>query len=98
MFALRNDISLAFEITDHTRQLVGCDYFIKHCLFECDSQKWCEEDYRNFGKYVSSNIKRLAETVDETSYQLQSLLTKEKHLSIHFPLARQDKISYNNKR
>ncbi|MBQ9849800.1 MAG: hypothetical protein IJO36_03785 [Clostridia bacterium] len=82
LFALRNDISLAFEITDHTRQLVGCDYFIKHCLFECDSQKWCEEDYRNFGKYVSSNIKRLAETVDETSYQLQSLLTKEKQPQI----------------
>lgn len=77
LFSLRNDISLVFEISGHCRQLVGCDYFIKHCLFECNGQEWCGEDYKKFAEYVSSNIKYLAESVDETCYQLHPLTIKE---------------------
>lgn len=73
LFELRSDISLAFEIVDHKLQLVGSDYFIQHCLFECNGQKWNGEDYKNFAKYLSSNIKTLAENVDETVYRLQPL-------------------------
>lgn len=76
-FALRNDISLVFEITNHTRQLIGCDYFIHHCVFECNGQKWCGEDYKHFADYLSSHIKAFAESIDETCYQLQSLSVKE---------------------
>lgn len=77
LFSLRNDISLAFEISGNCRRLVGCDYFIKHCLFECNGQEWCGEDYKNFAEYVSSNIKYLAEPVDETCYRLHPLTIKE---------------------
>ena len=77
LFSLRNDISLAFEISGNCRQLVGCDYFIKHCLFECNGQVWCGEDYKSFAEYVSSNIKYLAESVDETCYQLHPLTIKD---------------------
>lgn len=77
LFSLRNDISLAFEISGNYRQLVGCDYFVKHCLFECNGQEWRGEDYKNFAEYVSSNIKYLAESVDETCYQLHPLTIKE---------------------
>lgn len=77
LFSLRNDISLVFEISGHCRQLIGCDYFIKHCLFECNGQEWCGEDYKKFAEYVSSNIKCLAESVDETCYQLYPLTIKE---------------------
>ena len=75
-FALRNDISLAFQIIDNTRQLVGCDYFIQHCLFESDNKQWIGEDYRNFAAYLSSHIKAFAETVDETAYRLDPLSIK----------------------
>lgn len=76
-FALRNDISLVFEINDHMRQLSGADYFIQHCLLECDVTKWVGSDYIDFGEYLSSHIKAFAETVDETNYQLHSLSANE---------------------
>lgn len=76
-FALRNDISLVFEIVDHKRQLLGSDYFIQHCLFECSGQQWNDENYKTFAEYLSSSIKAFAETVDETVYRLKPLLVNE---------------------
>ena len=77
-YSLRNDISLVFEILGHKRQLIGSDYFIQHCLFECNGQKWKGNDYINFSAYLSSSVKRFADTVDETAYRLHPLsLNKE---------------------
>lgn len=58
-FILRNDISLAFEILNHKRQLVGSDYFVQHCLFECNGEQWSGKDYMNYANYLSANIKKL---------------------------------------
>ena len=76
-FSLRNDIALAFEIVDCKRQLLGSDYFIQHCLFECNGQQWDGKDYKKFSEYLSSNIKAFAETIDETAYRLSPLSVKE---------------------
>lgn len=72
-FILRNDISLAFEILNHKRQLVGSDYFVQHCLFECNGEQWSGKDYMNYANYLSANIKKIAETTDESVYQLKPL-------------------------
>ena len=77
-YTLRNDISLVFEILGHKRQLIGSDYFIQHCLFECNGQEWNGDDYKNFSEYLSSSVKAFANTVDETIYRLKPLSINEK--------------------
>ena len=75
LYDFRNDISLIFEINGHTRQLIGVDYFIKHCLLECDVENWESTDYKNFGEYVSSKIKYFATNVNPQTYKLNILNT-----------------------
>jgi len=70
---LRNDISLVFHIENTSRHLIGCDYFIKHCIFESKNKKWVGKDYSDYSGFLSSNIKRIALTVDERPYQLSQL-------------------------
>lgn len=73
LFPLRNDISLVFEIVDSSRRLIGSDYFISHCFFESNNKKWNGLDYRNYAAYISSNIKALTMSADETLYELTPL-------------------------
>ena len=70
---LRNDISLVFQTKNNSRYLIGCDYFIYHCIFESKNKNWSGLDYLNYGKYLSTNIKAIALTVDESQYQLSEL-------------------------
>lgn len=74
---LRNDISLVFHIRDRSRYLIGCDYFISHCIFESKNIIWTEKNYRDYSEFLSSNIKAIALTVDETPYQLSQLCFRE---------------------
>lgn len=73
LFPLRNDISLVFQIVDDTRYLIGCDYFIFHCIYESDNKKWCGIDYTNYSAFISSNIKAIALDVEETEFGLSPL-------------------------
>lgn len=73
LFPLRNDISLVFEIVDGSRHFIGSDYFISHCLFESINKKWNGLEYKKFATYVSSHIKALAISTDETLYELTPL-------------------------
>jgi len=73
LFPLRNDISLVFEIVDGSRHFIGSDYFIGHCLFESNNRKWNGLEYKKFASYVSSHIKALAISTDETLYELTPL-------------------------
>ena len=72
LYALRNDISLVFEIVDKTRLLSGSDSFIKHCIFET-KRKWKGKDYKEFGEFLSASVKSIASTVDESPYRLSQL-------------------------
>ncbi|WP_024295838.1 hypothetical protein [Lacrimispora indolis] len=75
--ALRNDISLVFHIKNNSRRLIGCDYFIYHCIYESENKKWEGTDYRDYSEFLSSNIKAIASTVDEIPYQLSQLRFRE---------------------
>ena len=72
LYALRNDISLVFEIAGNTRLLLGSDSFIKHCVFET-KRKWKGQDYKDFAEFLSASVKAIASTVDETPYRLSQL-------------------------
>lgn len=75
LYALRSDISLAFEIIGNTRLLSGSDSFIKHCIFET-KRKWKGQDYKDFAEFLSASVKAIVSTVDEAPYRLGQL---------HFP-------------
>ncbi|MBR0599782.1 hypothetical protein [Sinanaerobacter chloroacetimidivorans] len=75
---LRSDISLVFEIVDDLKCLIGCDYFIYHCIYESENKEWVGIDYHGYAEFLSSNIKAIALTVDETQYLLSQLHFREK--------------------
>lgn len=74
LYLLRNDISLVFQIENNYRQFIGCDYFIYHCIFESDKKSWSGVDYQNYAEFISSSIKAIALTTDETQYHLPALI------------------------
>lgn len=76
-YTLRNDISLVFHIENNSRHLIGCDYFVYHCIYESENKKWVGTDYLDYSEFLSSNIKVIASTVDEISYQLSQLRFRE---------------------
>lgn len=75
---LRSDISLVFEIVDDLRCLMGCDYFIYHCIYESENKEWVGNDYQGYAEFLSSNIKDIALTVGEAQYVLSQLHFREK--------------------
>ena len=72
LYSLRNDLSLVFQISGHSRELIGSDYFIGHCIFETN-REWTGEDYKEFGQFLASTIKSLGASVAETEFRLNSL-------------------------
>lgn len=83
LYGLRSDISLLFQITGQTRHLVGCDYFIQHCIFE-SSREWKSKDFKAFAEFTSSCVNGFSANVDETEYQFQPLRFPERIPEIEF--------------
>lgn len=77
LYSLRNDISLVFQIHTHSRLLVGCDYFISHCIFESDEEKWDGPYFQAYSEFLSSHICKLAQNVSLNYFNLEELTLRE---------------------
>lgn len=74
-YFLRNDISLVYMLKNNKKFLLGCDYFISHCIFESDNKIWSGERYKGFSEYISSMIYGFAqETTDNNCYEGKFLI------------------------
>lgn len=70
LYPLRNDVSLVYQITNNQRKLIGSDQFIFHCIYEADNKTWCGDDYKEYATNLSTVIKEIATSVDDSIYHL----------------------------
>jgi hypothetical protein len=72
-YPLRSDISLIFQISDRTRNLIGSDYFFKHCIYETNNREWEDMHAKRYATFVKTIICGFSEAIDETAYNMISL-------------------------